>query len=136
VQAGLETAPRTARSSPVAVEPKAEAKKAKKKKARTADKSAAEAAPRTVEITPADEPEKPKFNVETTWKSGGTAKTYDSAKDAPATRTCSECRTQNDPDAVFCKKCGSKMFGDGSAEEPAGQTETETDEPSKTEAEQ
>lgn len=26
-----------------------------------------------------------------------------------ATRTCSECGTKNDPDAVFCKKCGARQ---------------------------
>jgi hypothetical protein len=27
----------------------------------------------------------------------------------PATRTCAECSTKNDPDAVFCKKCGARQ---------------------------
>lgn len=30
---------------------------------------------------------------------------------APETRACAKCETANDPDAVFCKKCGTKMEG-------------------------
>ena len=31
------------------------------------------------------------------------------AADASATRTCSECEVENDPDARFCKSCGAKL---------------------------
>jgi hypothetical protein len=34
---------------------------------------------------------------------------------APATTTCTACSTANDPDAVFCKKCGARMTRDEAA---------------------
>ena len=49
----------------------------------------------------------------------------DSAPEAAApaaeasTRTCAECSTKNDPDAVFCKKCGARQ-------EPAAEAKTAT----------
>jgi hypothetical protein len=32
-----------------------------------------------------------------------------------ATRTCAECSTKNDPDAVFCKKCGARQEAEAEA---------------------
>lgn len=34
----------------------------------------------------------------------------------PETRACAQCSTQNDPDAVFCKKCGARLAAEGQEE--------------------
>jgi hypothetical protein len=36
-----------------------------------------------------------------------------------ATRTCAECSTKNDPDAVFCKKCGARQEAEADAKTAA-----------------
>ena len=42
-----------------------------------------------------------------------------------ATRTCAECSTKNDPDAVFCKKCGARQ--EAAAEAKTADTTTTSD---------
>jgi ribosomal protein L40E len=39
-----------------------------------------------------------------------------------ATRTCAECSTKNDPDAVFCKKCGARQEAAADDAKPATAT--------------
>ena len=48
----------------------------------------------------------------------------------PATRACPQCTTHNDLDAVFCKKCGTRMVT-----EPMPETEAVTETVSETETE-
>lgn len=122
VEAGLESTPATYRSTaePEAADAATDVKPRKKKKGR-AEKSPAEPRPRSVEIEPIDAPEKAagdgataspggKANVDATWKSVVTMKTKESPAYTPPTKKCGECRTRNDADAVFCKKCGSRVF--------------------------
>lgn len=138
VAEGLEPPPPRSEEAPAALEQK---KKGKKKKA----KAAVTPPPRAVEITPVEEPEKAKVNVESTWRSAAGMKTLQSgvgvktlqsaAYEAPA-KTCAECEVKNDPDANFCKKCGSKNFKNiGSAaplEEGAPAAKEDADAPSDT----
>lgn len=78
---------------------------------------------RRVEIEPLEAPEerapkradRPKAGVDITWKSPLPTKTKESPAFVPPVKKCAECGTQNDPDANFCKKCGSKAFEDGNA---------------------
>jgi ribosomal protein L40E len=74
-----------------------------------------------VEIAPLDAPAPERPKVEITLKSGeSTMKTKESPAYVPATKACAACGTKNDPDANFCKKCGSKEFrGAGTASEKA-----------------
>jgi hypothetical protein len=125
VAAGLE-APEavvdTHRSPPPAEEK--EKKKKKKRKAAEPPADAATAEPaadapeRRVLIEPIEPPEpekrRPKAPVDITWKSPLPTKTKASAAHAPAAKQCAECGTKNDPDANFCKKCGSKAFAKSS----------------------
>ena len=125
VEAGLETMPATARS--VASEEPATDTKPKKKKRKATGRASDDPLPRTVEIEPENAAEvddgstapRPKAGVDATWKSVVTMKTKESPAYAPPTKKCAECHTRNDPDAVFCKKCGSKVFeGDAKAATP------------------
>jgi ribosomal protein L40E len=115
VEAGLETMPATYRSAPQD-EPSTADPKPRKKKRKASGKAPEEPLPRTVEIEPEDAPggaggaSGSKAATDTTWKSVVTMKTKESAAYAPPSKRCSECATRNDPDAVFCKKCGSKVF--------------------------
>ncbi len=43
------------------------------------------------------------------------------------TRTCAECGTKNDPDAVFCKKCGARQEAAAAAEAKAATANTSED---------
>ncbi len=43
------------------------------------------------------------------------------------TRTCAECGTKNDPDAVFCKKCGARQEAAAAAEAKAATATTSDD---------
>lgn len=85
-------------------------------------------------IEPAEksaEPEKPRASekpkskkkapIDITWKSPLPSQTKGSQAIAPATKTCSECATANDPDANFCKKCGSKSFEAATSDEGSAQ---------------
>lgn len=125
VEAGLEQAEpaaETHRSPPPAEEKK---KKKKRRPAGDAASPRAEGAERRVEIEPIDEgdkpaepkrSDKPKAHVDITWKSPPLpAKTQESAAYVPPAKKCAECGTKNDPDANFCKKCGSKAFERGKA---------------------
>jgi hypothetical protein len=40
---------------------------------------------------------------------------------AIAARTCAACGSENDPDAVFCKKCGQEIQGKAASTEPASE---------------
>jgi hypothetical protein len=57
-----------------------------------------------------------------------------SAPEAPApaaeaaTRTCAECSTKNDPDAVFCKKCGARQEAATGVKTTAATTTDDTEE--------
>lgn len=116
------------REAAPATKPAVEDKKNKKKsKANNADKPA-EKPVAEVEITPLDEPaEKPKAEI-TLKSQPPVAKTQESPAYVPPTKTCSECGVKNDPDANFCKKCGSKAF-DGAAEKTAAdETSSKADE--------
>lgn len=121
-QAGLESAAPGTPAPEAAAEAKADAKKGKKKKAKPVTGAVA---PRTVEIIPIEA----KVDVEVTRKSQSpsTAKTQESPAYVPPSKTCRECSTKNDPDAVFCKKCGSKSFSDGERNGKPVQVETKTD---------
>jgi hypothetical protein len=44
------------------------------------------------------------------------------------TRTCSECSTKNDPDAVFCKKCGARQEAEADAKTADATTTSDTEE--------
>ncbi len=117
VAAGLAEKPATFayRSGPAEVsaqaKPAADDKKGKKKsKMKGADKPVVDPA-REVEIAPIDEPEAKKPAVDVTLKSQPPATTTkESPAYVPPTKTCAECGVKNDPDANFCKKCGSKSF--------------------------
>lgn len=116
VAAGLAEKPATLahRSGPAEVvaqtKQAADDKKGKKKsKMKGADKPVVSPR-REVEIAPIDEPEAKKAAVEVTLQSHPTTKTKESPAYVPPTKTCAECGVKNDPDANFCKKCGSKSF--------------------------
>ena len=47
---------------------------------------------------------------------------------AAATRTCAECSTKNDPDAVFCKKCGARQEPAAEAKPATTTTSDDTEE--------
>ena len=47
---------------------------------------------------------------------------------AAATRTCTECSTKNDPDAVFCKKCGARQEATAEAKTATATTSDDTEE--------
>lgn len=143
VEAGLETMPATARS--VASDEPATDTKPKKKKRKATGKASDEPLPRTVEIEPDNAPEaadgssasRPKAGIDTTWKSVVTMKTKESPAYAPPTKKCAECQTRNDPDAVFCKKCGSKVFeGDAKAATPPDGAAPDADEKDDADAEE
>jgi ribosomal protein L40E len=76
-----------------------------------APETAEDEAPKAAEEAPKAAEAKPAF------ASAGKGKKRKKGRDAtPAasdgeseTRTCTACRTKNDPDAVFCKKCGAKQ---------------------------
>lgn len=147
VEAGLapplEPSADTSRSPAPATDEKKKKKKRKGEAAADAPGEAAvrEAEPaepeRRVEIEPAEpEPraeakkggDRGKPSIDVTWKSPLPTKTQESAAYVPPTKKCAECGTRNDPDANFCKKCGSKAFERGKAKvavtaqgaEPAG----------------
>ena len=54
----------------------------------------------------------------------------ESASPAPeaATRTCAECSTKNDPDAIFCKKCGARQGAAADATTATTTTSNDTEE--------
>ncbi|MFO0585917.1 MAG: zinc ribbon domain-containing protein [Polyangiaceae bacterium] len=114
--AGLATDPVAEREPVPATKPAAEDKKAgddkknkKKSKAKDAEKPANKPIAE-VEITPLDEAAaEPKADV-TLKSQPPVVKTQESPAYVPPTKTCSECGAKNDPDANFCKKCGSKAF--------------------------
>lgn len=117
-EAGLapkpEIAPPTEKSEVDAPKPPAaDEKKAKKKgKSKPIERPVNE-----VEIVPLEEPA-PKPKSEITLKSTDPplpTKTKESPAYVPPTKTCAECGAKNDPDANFCKKCGSKTFEKASA---------------------
>lgn len=136
VEAGLETMPATARS--VAPDEPSTDPRPRKKKRRATGKAPSEPLPRTVEIEPEgtdgeDAAPGQKPSVDTTWKSVVTMKTKESPTYAPPTKKCAECGAQNDLDAIFCKKCGSKAFG-GDAKAASPKDEATTDHEAKDEA--
>ena len=136
-EAGLapkpEIAPPTEKSEEDAPKPTAaDEKKAKKKgKSKPIERPQSE-----VEIIPLTEPAlKPKSEI--TLKSTDPplpTKTKESPAYVPPTKTCGECGTKNDPDANFCKKCGSKTFEKASAKVTVGEAEqavSKEDEPAE-----
>ncbi len=52
------------------------------------------------------------------------------AASEPATRTCAECSTKNDPDAVFCKKCGARQVAAAEAKPATPAVSDDTEESS------
>lgn len=130
VKAGLEQPTFTFRSGPAEVAakpaPAADAKKGKKKKMKGADKPVVP--PREVEITPEEKPiEAKKPNVDVTLKSVPSTTTKESPVYVPPSKTCSSCGVKNDPDANFCKKCGSKSFESAAAGKDAPEPAKSTD---------
>ncbi len=141
VEAGLESMPATYRSTAEteAADAATDVKPRKKKKGK-AEKSPAEPRARSVEIEPVDAPEKAagsaatassgnKANVDATWKSVVTMKTKESPAYTPPTKKCGECRTRNDADAVFCKKCGSRVLEGGPIDVQRTDVKAVTDRP-------
>lgn len=147
VEAGLEPAPEP--TTDTSRSPAAVADEKKKKKKRKGDGAAASpeapaAAPapepedvaRRVEIEPVADPEKaaepkkagdkPKVGIDITWKSPLPTKTKESAAYVVPTKKCAECGTRNDPDANFCKKCGSKAFEGGAAKGATAKSATDS----------
>lgn len=114
--------------------PAADAKKDhKKKKMKGANKPVVP--PREVEIVPEEKAEAPKPHVDVTLKSEPVTRTKESPAYVPSTKTCASCGVKNDPDANFCKKCGSKDFeGAASATKPSSEP-AKSDEGASSEAE-
>ena len=112
VEAGLEPAPEP--TTDTSRSPAAVADEKKKKKKRKGDGAAASPEAPAADPEKADEPkkagDKPKVGIDITWKSPLPTKTKESAAYVVPTKKCAECGTRNDPDANFCKKCGSKAF--------------------------
>lgn len=115
VKAGLAPAAETYRSGAADIgakaDPIAEAKKdQKKKKMKGADRPVVP--PRDVAKALAKRSDHaPKPHVDVTLKSSdAVTRTKESAAYVPPTKICAECGVKNDPDANFCKKCGSKAF--------------------------
>jgi ribosomal protein L40E len=116
IAAGLDPVQYTYRSGPDTTEAEAkpfvddEKKGKKKSKAKGEGKPAIQPS-REAESEPAGESEAKKASVEVTLKSEPPSMTTkESPAYVPPTKTCSECGVKNDPDANFCKKCGSKRF--------------------------
>jgi len=109
-----------------------DAKKDKKKKMKGADKPVVP--PREVEIVPEEKPETAKPHVDVTLKSEAVTRTKESPAYVPSTKTCASCGVKNDPDANFCKKCGSKDFeGAASEAKPSSEPAKSDDEASSEE---
>ena len=154
VQAGLADPTNAYRTSPAGsaakADPVAEAKRdAKKKKMKDADKPViVPAGDEDAKSGPDDaaDGEEPKRDVDTTLRSGAETTTKESPVYVPATKLCASCGAKNDPDAIFCKKCGSKRFDDAKSwkiegdrddrtSESDGAAEAAEDEAAETEAE-